>query len=229
MSLSGAEDVEAFWQLLAAGRDAITEVPIDRFDLDAYYDPDPDAPGKMYTRHGGFLNRIDHFDPHFFRISPREAVAIDPQQRLLLELTWEAIEHAGIAPAELAGIRPPCSSESAHTTMPGTASQGPNIDAYLGTGTDSIAPAGDHYLLGLQGPTGNRHGMQFVTGRVHQACQALRNGECELALAGGVNVILTPAATSFSRARCSPPTAGARRSTPRRTDSSAARGVAWWF
>src|SRR5215475_4696588 len=100
-----ANDPMAFWRLLRDGRDAITEIPSDRWPIDKYYDPDADAPGKMYTRYGGFLQQIDQFDPQFFGISPREAVSLDPQQRLLLEVSWEALENAGQAPDKLSGSR----------------------------------------------------------------------------------------------------------------------------
>ncbi len=99
----GAADPESFWRLFDEGVDAITEVPHDRWDIDAIYDPDPDAPGKMVTRNGGFVSGIDRFDPAFFGISPREAVSLDPQQRLLLETSWEAIERCGILPERLMG------------------------------------------------------------------------------------------------------------------------------
>src|SRR5207244_2837656 len=99
----GVVDPEGFWRLLHAGVDAVTEVPAARWDVDAYYDPDPDAPGKMYTRWGGFLEGIDRFDPRFFGIAPREVASMDPQQRLLLEVTWEALEHAAQAPDRLEG------------------------------------------------------------------------------------------------------------------------------
>ena len=106
----GAHDPEAFWELLMSGRDAVTEVPPDRWDVDAMFDPDPGAPGKSYTRWGGFLDGVDRFDAAFFGISPREAVTMDPQQRLLLEVAWEALEHAGIAPPTAGRhARPACS------------------------------------------------------------------------------------------------------------------------
>src|SRR3954464_6217257 len=101
----GVASPDAFWDMLRDGVDGVTEVPPDRWDIDAYYDPDPDAPGKMSTRHGGFLSNIDRFDPQFFGIAPREAVKMDPQQRLLLEVSWEALEDAGQAPDRLNGSR----------------------------------------------------------------------------------------------------------------------------
>ena len=101
----GVETPEAFWKLLCSGVDAVTEVPRDRWDADAFFDPDPDATGKSYTRWGGFLSQVDGFDASFFGISPREAASLDPQQRLLLEVTWEALEHAGIAPSAIAGSK----------------------------------------------------------------------------------------------------------------------------
>jgi acyl transferase domain-containing protein len=99
----GAKGPEAFWRLLRDGVDVITEVPADRFDIDAVYDPRPGLPGKLYTRWGGFLEQVDQFDPYFFGISPREATAMDPQHRLLLEVAWEALEDAGQVPNNLAG------------------------------------------------------------------------------------------------------------------------------
>ena len=98
----GAPDPEAYWDLLSGGVDAIREIPDDRFDVDEYYDPDPEAPGKIYTRYGGYLESIDGFDPEFFGISPREAVWMDPQQRLMLEIAWEGLERAGYSPAVVA-------------------------------------------------------------------------------------------------------------------------------
>ena len=101
----GVHDADSFWKLLVEGRDAITEVPSDRWNLDAFYDPDPLVPARMHTRWGGFLDEIDRFDARFFGISPREAPNVDPQHRLLLEVSWEALEDAGLAPEKLAGSR----------------------------------------------------------------------------------------------------------------------------
>src|SRR5262249_52574120 len=133
----GAADPAAFWDLLRRGGDAITEVPRDRWDIDAYFDPDPDKPGKMYTRWGGFLKEIDGFSPAFFGISPREAASMDPQQRLLLEVSWEALENAAVAPERLpdrrVGVFVGVGATDYSELM---VMQGPlAIDPYNGTGT----------------------------------------------------------------------------------------------
>lgn len=203
----GASDPAAFWQLLSEGVDAVTEVPGDRWNVEAFYDPDPEVPGKMYTRWGGFLAQVDQFDAGFFGISPREAIKLDPQQRILLEVSWEALETAGLSPEHphttqtgvFVGIT---TNDYARLLMPqGDLSQ---IDAYYLTGNPLNAVAGRlSYTLGLQGPC-----MAIDTAcssslvAIHTACQSLRNGECRQALAGGVNLILSPENTiALSKAK----------------------------
>nr|AHB82053.1 polyketide synthase [Sorangium cellulosum] len=203
----GADDLAAFWELVRDGRDAITEVPASRWDAGEYYDPDPGAPGKMATRRGGFIGDVDEFDAAFFGVSPPEARSMDPQQRLLLEVAWEALEHAGIATEALAeraagvyvGI---CSSQHACNVF--DASSVERIDAYHGTGSTFAVAAGRiSHFLGLKGPSlavDTVCSSSLVA--LHLACQGLRAGECELALAGGVNLLLGPqASVSFSKAQ----------------------------
>src|ERR1700694_4295191 len=203
----GARDPEAFWQLLHDGVDAITEVPSDRWDINAFYNPDPDVPGKMSTRWGGFLEHVDQFDPHFFGISPREAGHMDPQQRLLLEVAWEALEDAGQAPHRLAGTQTGVfigigGVDYSHLQI--RYGDFPfDIDAYAGTGNaHSVAANRLSYLLDLRGPSlpvDTACSSSLVA--IHLACQSLLHDECTLALAGGVNLILFPGVTlSFSHA-----------------------------
>jgi myxalamid-type polyketide synthase MxaB len=203
----GAHDPEAFWQVLSKGVDTITEVPGDRWNVDSYYDPDPEMPGKMYTRYGGFLQQIDQFDPEFFGISPREAIKLDPQQRLLLEVSWEALERAGLISHELTGSQTGVfvgitTNDYARLLMPeGDLSQ---LDAYYLTGNPLNAVAGRlSYTLGLQGPClaiDTACSSSLVA--VHLACQSLRNGECTQAIAAGVNLILSPENTiALSKAK----------------------------
>ncbi len=200
----GANDPAAFWQLLRNGVDAISEVPADRFDQNAFYDPDPTTPGKMNTRWGGFLERVDQFDPDFFGISPREAVRMDPQQRLLLEVTWEALQDAGQAPERLAGTRAGVFIGIA-TNDYGRLQWNDleQIDAYAGTGNAlSIAANRISYLFDFRGPSlaiDTACSSSLVA--VHLACNSLRSGESTVAVAGGVNLILSPAiAINFTKA-----------------------------
>lgn len=203
----GAHDAASFWQLLREGADAISEVPPDRFDLNEVYAPEAATPGKTNSRHGGFLQGIDRFDAEFFGIAPREAAALDPQQRLLLEVAWHALENAGIAPTSLAGSETGVfvgisTQDYARRALPAT--ELGRIDAYGGTGNALSAAAGRlAYVLGLEGPAvaiDTACSSSLVA--VHQASQALRAGECRLAMAGGVNVILGPElAVNFSQAR----------------------------
>ncbi|GAB1543988.1 hypothetical protein NUACC21_66640 [Scytonema sp. NUACC21] len=190
----GANDPEAYWQMLRNGVDAMTEVPSDRWDIDAYYDPNPDTPEKMYVRKAGFLDRVDQFDPQFFGISPREAVNMDPQQRLLLEVSWEAFENAGIAPDKILGSQTGVFVGIMNLDYFQLASDRARVDAHTATGNAFSVTSGRlSYNLGLQGPS-----MAIDTAcssslvAVHTACQSLRSKECNLALAAGVNLIITP-------------------------------------
>ncbi|HMJ22270.1 MAG TPA: beta-ketoacyl synthase N-terminal-like domain-containing protein, partial [Terriglobales bacterium] len=200
----GAHGAQAFWHLLRAGVDAITEVPAERFNLHAFYDPDPAIPGKINTRWGGFLDQVDQFDPHFFGISPREALRMDPQQRLLLEVTWEALEDAGQAPEHLTGTRTGVFigiSTNDYSRI--QFSDLTCIDAYAGTGNAmSIAANRISYLFDFRGPSiaiDTACSSSLVA--IHLACCSLWNGESTLALAGGVNLILSPAITiNFTKA-----------------------------
>ncbi|MDZ7335183.1 MAG: SDR family NAD(P)-dependent oxidoreductase [candidate division KSB1 bacterium] len=201
----GADNPEEFWELLVDGGDAITAVPEDRWDRDAFYDSNPDVPGKMVIRDGGFLKQIDQFDPQFFGISAQEASRMDPQQRLLLEVTWEALEHAGIIPERLAGsdtgVFIGISNDDYTASLYRDHSL---IDAYTGTGNAfSIAANRLSYLLDLKGPSiALDTACSSSLSAIHLAVQSLRNGESSLAIAGGVNVIISPERNiSFSHAR----------------------------
>ncbi|HUG34351.1 MAG TPA: beta-ketoacyl synthase N-terminal-like domain-containing protein, partial [Anaerolineales bacterium] len=199
-----ADSPQAFWKLLRNGVDAITEVPSDRWDVDAFHSENPD-PGKITTRFGAFLDNVDQFDPHFFGISPREAARMDPQQRLLLEVSWEALENAFIPPHALAGTRTGVFVGISSYDYSRLQFNDPEmIDAYAGTGNaHSIAANRLSYVFDLRGPSmavDTACSSSLVS--VHLACQSLRSGESDVALAGGVNLILTPELTiTFSQAR----------------------------
>src|SRR5579875_3590105 len=199
----GANSPEAFWQLLRSGDDAIREIPAGRWDVDAFFDPDRTAEGKMYTRKGGFLEHIAAFDAQFFGISPHEARRMDPQQRLLLEVAWEALEDAGQSLSKIGGsstgVFIGMMSNAEYSQLQAkvgyeTGDTSYLDDPYFGTGSASSIAAGRlAYLFALQGPA-----MTIDTAcssslvAVHLACQSLRNAECKLALAGGVNAMLLP-------------------------------------
>ena len=193
----GVNDLESYWHLLREGVDAVSEIPDSRWNTADYYDPDPDAPGKMAARHGAFIDNIDQFDPKFFGIAPREANSMDPQQRLLLEVAWEALENAGLDADTLAGSATgvfigQAGSDYAHLfTKTDDLSL---LDAYYTSGiAHSIASGRLSYILGLQGPSltiDTACSSSLVT--VHLAVQSLRSGECRMALAGGVNLMLSP-------------------------------------
>ena len=186
---------DSFWQLLVDGVDTIGEVPPDRWDADAFYDPDPSASGRMTTKWGGFVPDVDGFDADFFGITPREAVAMDPQHRMLLEVAWEALEHAGIPPDSLSGTRTGVMmglSSWDYTIV--NIERRADIDAYLSTGTPHCAAVGRiSYLLGLRGPAvavDTACSSSLVA--MHLACQSLRLRETDVALAGGVQLTLSP-------------------------------------
>jgi microcystin synthetase protein McyG len=195
----GANSPEAFWELLRDGVDTVREVPAERWDIDALYDPDPDVPGKMATRWGAFLDDVSGFDAPFFGIAPREAAGMDPQQRLLLELAWEALERAGLDAERLAG-----SATGVFVGISGSdygqlmlAAGQSVIDAYSASGAaHSVAAGRISFVLGLHGPCfpiDTACSSSLVA--VHQAVQSLRAGECRAALAGGVNLIISPDTT----------------------------------
>jgi acyl transferase domain-containing protein/acyl carrier protein len=195
----GANDPDSYWQLLREGRDAISEVPHDRWDIDALFDPDPDVPARMSVRSGGFLADIGSFDPGFFGIAPREALSMDPQQRLLLEVTWEALEHACIAPESLSGSATGvfvgiCNADHFNRLLHRGADQ---IDGYLASGNaHSVASGRIAYCLGLQGPAlsiDTACSSSLVA--LHVACRSVRSGESRLAIVAGVNVMCSPETT----------------------------------
>ena len=203
----GATNLEELWRLLRDGVDAITEIPSDRWDVDALYDPVPGAVGKMSTRWGGFLTGLDRFDPHFFGISPREAAGMDPQQRVLLEVTWEALENAAQPPDKLAGSRTGVfvgiGGFDYTNVIMNYHDHLQTINAYLGTGNaHSIAANRISYLLDLRGPSvaiDTACSSSLVA--IHMACESLRSAQADMALAGGVNLILSPETTiAFSHA-----------------------------
>jgi len=202
----GSPDPDAYWEVLSGGVDAIREIPEDRFDIDEFYDPDQQTPGKIYTRSGGYLDSVDGFDPEFFGISPREAVWIDPQQRLMLEIAWEGLERAGYGPATLRGSRTGVFVGVAANEYSLLLSNDSveSLEAHFITGNALNAISGRvAFTLGLEGPAvavDTACSSSLVA--VHQAGQALHSGDCDLALAGGVNVLLSPASTvAASRAR----------------------------
>lgn len=207
--LPGAPSIDEYWRVIRDGVDATREVPPDRWDVDAFYDPTGERPGSTRTRRGAFLDGIDQFDPQLFGVTPREANRMDPQQRLLLEAAWDAMEHAGRPADQLAGSRTGVfigigGADYAKTPLHNAQDYFAAIDGYMGTGNAlSIAANRLSYVFDLHGPS-----MAIDTAcssssvALHLAVQSLRRGECDAALAGGVNAILTPETTiAFSNAQ----------------------------
>ncbi len=202
-------DAQGFWQFLTEGGDAIREIPGDRFDLGRYFDPNPATPGKVMTRWGGYLECIDSFDAGFFGISPREAERLDPQQRALLEIAWEAFEDGGQDLARLDGCRCGVFVGQWLSDFESRLFNDPEgVDFLMTTGSGRYASSGRvSYALGLRGPSitiDSACSSSLVA--VHLAVQSIRTGESELALAGGVNVILQPHVTvAYSQSRMMAP------------------------
>jgi acyl transferase domain-containing protein/NADPH:quinone reductase-like Zn-dependent oxidoreductase/NAD(P)-dependent dehydrogenase (short-subunit alcohol dehydrogenase family)/acyl carrier protein len=221
----GVRGPEDLWELVVRGADAVSDFPADRdWRLEQLYDPDPDHPRTSYTRHGGFIYDVAEFDAPFFSISPREARAMDPQQRLLLEGTWEALEHAAIVPDTLHGTETGVFAGVTASAYGICLSIPPELEGHLLSGTTtSVASGRVAYTFGFEGPAvsvDTACSSSLVA--LHLACQSLRDGECPLAIAGGVTVLVTPGLfIAFSRHRAGSPDGRCK------SFAASADGVGW--
>jgi acyl transferase domain-containing protein len=196
----GANTPQQFWKLLSEGIDAITQIPKDRFNVDEVFDPDPEAPGKIYSTWGGFLEQVDKFDADFFGISPREARRMDPQHRLLLEVAWEALVDGGQAPEKIAGTNTGVYigiSSHDYADMHVHPGRRKLLDSHINIGNALCVAANRiSFLLDLHGPSfAIESACSSSLTALHLACQSLYTGESELAIVGGVNLILAPELT----------------------------------
>ena len=192
---------DQFWSLLDAGVDSIRDVPAERWDVGDFFSADPDAPGKTYTRQGGFIDDVKSFDAGLFGITPRETASLDPQQRLLLEVSWEALEHATISPKSLTGSgrRLRRSERAGLRALDGQRARIGHVDPYVGTGSAACVAAGRlSFFLGLHGPSlavDTACSSSLVA--IDLAVKDLRSRRTDLALAGGVSLMLSPMATIY--------------------------------
>jgi acyl transferase domain-containing protein len=225
-----APDAKAFWRLLVDGRDAIREMPEERFSRHLFDDAPPGAPGKIVARRGGFLEHVDLFDAAFFGLSPREAALVDPQQRLLLEVSWEALEHAGLTGAQLAGsdagvFAAIWTNDYERLVAP----PGSDPTVFAATGTGRYAAAGRiSYAFDLRGPSvtlDTACSSSLVA--LHLACQSLRTGECDVAIVGATNLILDPLiSVAYSRSGLLSPTGACHFGSARADGYVRSEGVA---